>query len=163
MINHYERKGGLTLDMDTFGNLDDWGKVLETIEDLKKTKKLDEHQTGLARILRYGENWRLLETVLEYAKEIVEPSGEFLKAICNVMDSSNIYLDARVLAVDALECLVPRMSRDHSGDDEVNHPFIIRKMKDIQGSTEPPKFQEAITRCLKVITKERKHEVSKQS
>lgn len=140
--------------MDTFGNLDDWGKVLKTLVDLKETKKLDEHQRELARILRYGENWRLLETVLECAKEVEEPSEEFLKAICNVMDSRGIYLDARVLAVDALECLVPRMSRDHGGDNEVNRPFIIRKMKDIQDSTEPPKFQEAIARCLKVITKE---------
>lgn len=140
--------------MDTFGNLEDWGKVLETIEDLKKTKKLDQHQRGLARILRYGENWRLLETVLECAKEVAEPSEEFLKAICNVMDNRGIYLDGRILAVKALESLVPRMSRDHGSDNEVNRAFIIRKMKEIMGSTEPPKFQEAIAWGLKVITKE---------
>jgi hypothetical protein len=149
--------------MDTFGNLEDWGKVLGILEGLKGTKKLDEHQSGLARILRYGENWRLLETVLEYAKEIVQPSEEFLKAICNVMDSRGIYLEARVLAVDALECLVPRMSIDHGGDNEGNRPFIIRKMKGIQDSTEPPKIQEAITRCLKIITQERRLDGLKES
>jgi len=149
--------------MDTFGNLNDWGQVLKMLGNLKKTKKLDEQQTGLARILRYGQNWRLLETALECAKEIVEPSQEFLKAICNIMDSRNIYVDARVLAVDALEYLVPRMSKDLGGDSEVTRPSIIRKMKNIQDSIEPPKFQEAITRCLEVITKGRKHEVSKQS
>jgi hypothetical protein len=149
--------------MDTFGNLEDWGKVLNTLEDLKRTKKLDEQQSGLARILRYGENWRLLETVLEYGKEIVEPSEEFLKAICNVMDSRHIYLDARVLAVQALESLVPRVAGDQGGGNKVNRPFILRKMNDIQNSIEPPKLQEAITRCLEVITQQRKQEALQQS
>jgi hypothetical protein len=151
------------LDSDTFGNLREWGQVLETLEDLEKAKNLDKRQNGLARILRYGQNWRLLERVLEYAKEIVEPSDELLKEICNIMTSHNFYLDARILAVDALESLVPRMQRDHGGDNRASQTLIIRRMEDILNSSEPPKFQEALTRSLEVIKKEQEPVISKPS
>lgn len=151
------------MDSDTFGNLREWGQVLETLEDLEKAKNLDKHQNGLARILRYGQNWRLLERVLEYTKEIVEPSDELLKEICNIMTSHNFYLDARILAVDALESLVPRMQRDHGGDNRASQTLIVRMMEDILNSSEPPKFQEAVTRSLKVIKKEHEPVISKPS
>lgn len=151
------------MDSDTFGNLREWGQVLETLEDLEKAKNLDKRQKGLARILRYGQNWRLLERVLEYAKEIVEPSDELLKEICNIMTSHNFYLDARILAVDALESLVPRMQRDHGGDNRASQTLIIRRMEDILNSSEPPKFQEALTRSLEVIKKEQEPVISKPS
>lgn len=151
------------MDSDTFGNLREWGQVLETLEDLEKAKNLDKRQNGLARILRYGQNWRLLERVLEYAKEIVEPSDELLKEICNIMTSHNFYLDARILAVDALESLVPRMQRDHGGDNRASQTLIIRRMEDILNSSEPPKFQEALTRSLEVIKKEQEPVISKPS
>ncbi len=150
--------------MDTFGNLEDWGKVLKTLENLKNKKKLDGHQRGLARILRYGQNWRLLEKVLDYAKEVAEPSEEFLGALCNVMTSRNIYLDARILAVGTLESLAPRISKNHGCDSEVNRPFIIGKMRDILDSTtEPLKLRETVIRSLKVIAKEQEAETLKQS
>ncbi len=142
--------------MDTFGNLDDWGEILKTLGNLKKKKKLDEHQSGLARILKYGQNWRLLETVLDYAKEVAEPSEEFLRAMCNVMTNRNIYVDARILAVDALESLAPRILKNHGCDNGIKQPFIIGKMKEIMNSTaEPLKLQEAVLRSLGVIEKER--------
>jgi len=138
--------------MDTFGNLLDWGQVLESLENLKRGKKLDDHQAGLARILRYGQNWRLLEAVLEHGKEVVAPSGEFLKAICDVMNNRGIYVDARVLAVQTLETLVPRMTGDRKGDGGVSRNSVIQAMKALQKSVEPPKFQEAIAQSLKVIS-----------
>jgi len=33
------------LDADTFGNLNNWGQVLKTLENLRKKKKLDDHQS----------------------------------------------------------------------------------------------------------------------
>jgi hypothetical protein len=150
--------------MDTFGNLDDWAEVLKTLENLKKKKRLDKHQSGLARILKYGQNWRLLETVLDYAKEIVEPSEEFLTALGNVMMNRNVYLDARILAVDALESLIPKVSTDHMGNNEAKCSRIIGRMKEILGSmTEPLRFQETVIRSLKVIANEQGPEMSKQS
>ena len=138
--------------MDTFGNLLDWGQVLESLGNLKKAKKLDDHQAGLARILRYGQNWRLLEAVLEHGKEIVDPSEEFLKAVCDVMNNRSVYLDARILAVQTLVSLVPRLSREHAGDGGVSRASVIHTMKALQESIEPPKFQETIAQSLKVIS-----------
>lgn len=52
------------MDSDIFGNLMDWGLVLDKLDDLKKSEKLHKHQADLIRILRYRNNWRLRETVL---------------------------------------------------------------------------------------------------
>ncbi len=150
--------------MDTFGDLENLEKVLKMLENFKDKKALDEHQTGMARILKYGQNWRLLETVLEYSKEVAEPTEEFLGTICNVMVNRNIYVDARILAVDALESLAPRISKKHGCDNGINQPFIIGKMKEIMNSTtEPLKLQEAVLRSLGVIEKKRGPEKLKQS
>jgi hypothetical protein len=138
-----------TLNSDIFGNLREWGQVLELLESLKKSEKLDEHQSGLARILRYGENWRLLEAVLEYGKEINQPTDEFLQEVNNIMNDQNIYLDARMLAVNTLVCLFPRINRKN------NHKFsqtlVVRKMRDILNSPEPPIFHEAVKKSLNSI------------
>lgn len=56
---------------DVFGDLRAWGRVLGQIAELRKAKKLDEHQEGLTRILRYPSNWRLREEVLD-----VRPPGD---------------------------------------------------------------------------------------
>jgi hypothetical protein len=149
--------------MDTFGNLEDWAKVLKALEDLKKNKKLGEHQGGLARILKYGQNWRLLEAVLQYGKDIADPSEEFLEAICDLMSNRSVYMDARILAVDALEYLVPRISREHGRHNEARRVSIIRTMKDILEASEPPKFHEAVARSLKIIEKGQEPEMLKQS
>lgn len=135
------------MNSDIFGNLREWRQVLELLASLKKSEKLDEHQSGLARILRYGENWRLLEAVLEYGKEIADPSEEFLQEVYHIMIDRNIYLEARMLAVNTLVCLSPRINR------KSNHKFsqtlVVRKMRNILNSPEPPIFHETIAKSLK--------------
>lgn len=42
---------------DIFGNLTDWGRVIEMLDRLKELKKLDRNQDGLTRVLRYRDNW----------------------------------------------------------------------------------------------------------
>jgi len=150
------------LDTDTFGNLDDWGKVLKTLEDLKKKKKLDKHQSGLARILRDGQNWRLLERVLEYGKEINQPADEFLAEVTDIMANRNIYLDARILAAEVLDSLVPRRSTNSRNDGIFSKTLLIRKMVDILNSSEPPIFHELIANSLEVIKGKRQVEIPKE-
>lgn len=136
---------------DIFGNLREWGQVLELLDNLKKSKELDENQSGLARILRYRKNWRLLERVLEYGKEIRQPADEFLSAVSNIVTDQNIYLDARILAVNALGYLIPRRRKNCQDDQKFNETLVVGKMMDILNSPGPPIFQGAISKSLKII------------
>jgi hypothetical protein len=87
---------------DPFGNLTNWGAVLDIIDKLGDAGKLSECQPGLIRILRYKGNWRLREEVLKRAGEIQNPSYELIRQILNILDDDNTYYDARILASDAL-------------------------------------------------------------
>jgi len=139
------------LNADIFGDLREWDKVLEVLDSLKESIKLDEHQNGLARILRYGKNWRLLERVLEDAKEISRPSNEFLLEVSRIMRDRNVYLNARMLALETLECLVPRIPQDRKQDHNHYPTLIVRKMADMLKSPEPPIFHEAVRKSLNSI------------
>ena len=59
---------------DVFGNLKDWGAVLDKLEDLSRAGALGEHQGALIRILRYNDNWRLREAALDALPMVQEPS-----------------------------------------------------------------------------------------
>lgn len=137
------------MNSDIFGNLKEWGKVLELLDNLKQSKKLDEHQKGLARILKYGENWRLLEQVLECGKEINHPEDQFLLEVFNIMSDRNIYLDARILALNILVCLFPRINRNHNH--KLSQGLIVRKMRNILNLPGPPIFQEAVAKSLESL------------
>lgn len=133
---------------DTFGNLREWGKVLERLETLGKSRKLDEHQNGLARILRYRKNWRLLERVLEYGEDINQPTDEFFQEVFRVMSDPDVYPDARILALKAWECMVlKRLKKGREG-----HAVLqICKMAEVLDGSGPPIFREALSRSLKAL------------
>jgi len=92
---------------DIFGNLTEWGRVIETLDRLKELKQLDRNQDGLTRILRYRDNWQLRETVLKHIVHLTEPTEELVREVINITADEYIYLDMRILAVDALSKLIP--------------------------------------------------------
>ena len=101
---------------DIFGNLMDWGQAMDKLNQLKQSKKLNEHQPGLARILRYRDNWRLRETVLSYVKDIAHPSDDLLTEVLNIVMDENVYYDARIIAVDALASLMNNYKYNKESD-----------------------------------------------
>ena len=88
---------------DDFGNLRDWGSVMDRLERLRDEAVLDEHQAGLARILRYRGNWRLREAALEAIQYVKEPSDELLARVLDIVADQGLYREVRVLAARALE------------------------------------------------------------
>lgn len=136
---------------DLFGNLRDWGPVMDQIAGLTKSKKLDEHQVGLARILRYQENWRLREAVLKAAKDISLPSDEILSQMTEIMMDENIYWEARLLAADALSRLVLKSEKGSSHMPPHYTAKVMEKMNVILNSPQPPIFREGIGRLLMAI------------
>ncbi len=103
------------MSQDIFGSLLEWNQVLKTLDDLREKQLLDEHQNGLARVLRYRKNWQLLERVLTYATDIRQASDPLIAEVQNVLVSPDVYIEARVLAARALGHLIPRRPpQEHS-------------------------------------------------
>jgi hypothetical protein len=128
---------------DPFGNLNDWGTVLELLEELSNKGLLTYCQPGLIRILRYRGNWRLREEVLKRVGEIQVPSNELLFQVLATLSDDNIYYDVRILAGDALIQLLN--SAQGGSLVELNHE-ICKVIEKLRSTPQPPFLDEALKR-----------------
>lgn len=128
---------------DPFGNLTDWGPVLDTLEDLSANGDLSQCQRGLVRILRYRGNWRLREEVLKVVGDVQNPSEELVHQVISILDDDNIYYDARILAGSALLQLLNNAKSVSSDDLQSKTRRVINKLKT---APQPPFFEKAIDR-----------------
>src|SRR5512136_906684 len=129
---------------DIFGNLMEWGDVLEKLEGLRNSRTLDEHQAGLVRILRYPRNWRLREAALRVIREINQPSQELLKETLSIALNEEVYLEARTMAVDALADLMIKDRRIRSKNEITTRSRVLEKMESLMGETQSPLLRERI-------------------
>jgi hypothetical protein len=134
-----ERK--IKMKNDPFGNLTDWGPVLDTLEDLANNGDLSRCQPGLVRILRYKGNWRLREEVLKLMGDVQTPSKELVHQVIAILGDDNIYYDARIMASDALIQLLNNTEDISSDDLQGKVHKVIEKLK---STPQPPIFDKAI-------------------
>lgn len=134
---------------DIFGNLMEWGDVLEKLEGLRNSKTLDEHQAGLVRILRYPRNWRLREAALKAIREINQPSQEVFKETLNIAMNEEVYVEARNLAVDALADLMIKDRRIRPKNELSARSKVLEKMESLMGDAHSPLLREGIERFFK--------------
>jgi hypothetical protein len=133
---------------DVFGNLKDWGPVIERIEALQAGCELDAHQEGLARILRYRDNWRLRETVLNCVKHhIRRPSDELLQGVLAIMMDESIYHEARLMAAEALLSGLGSQNGTEHHRDRGRRAAVIEKMDTLLEMPAAPVFQQGIRCC----------------
>ena len=128
---------------DPFGNLMDWGPVLDKLVELSSNGDLSRCQPGLVRILRYRGNWRLREEALKAAGDVQNPSEELVHQVISILDDDNIYYDARILAGDALLQLLNNAEDVSGGDLQNKTRNVVDKLKT---TPQPPFFEEAIKR-----------------
>ncbi|RJP37896.1 MAG: hypothetical protein C4548_13880 [Desulfobacteraceae bacterium] len=121
---------------DPFGNLMDWGPVLDILGELADDGKLTKYQPGLIRILRYKGNWQLREEALKRVGEVQEPSDELILQVIDILDDDNIYYDARILAGNALVQLLKNLP------DNYNHEIstAVQKVIDKHRKIPQPRF-----------------------
>ncbi len=131
------------MDQDPFGNLTDWGQVLDTLVGLENNDDLSRYQQGLIRILRYKANWRLREEVLKRAGIIRSPSNDLIFQVLAVLDDDNMYYDVRILAGRALIQLLKKVDADCGGEVYSRTRRIIEKLNRIP---QPPLFVHALNR-----------------
>jgi len=138
---------------DVFGDLQDWGRVLDQIAELRRSKKLDQHQEGLARLLRYQGNWRLREAALEAVKEVNSPTSVLLSQVVAVMMDEGVYWRARVLATETLSQLIQKRGRKVPVI--ISAGGVVKKMNRLLDTPQAPVFHESIRKFLQAVKKAR--------
>lgn len=143
------------MDKNIFGNLTDWGVVLDQIEALRKSRSLDAHQTELVRILRYRDNWKLREAVLECLKDLKRPNVDLANAVWDIMMDETVYYEQRILAADSLGHMCARQSDADSK--------VIGGMRRLLDTPLPPFFHKALNQILERLeTREVPSRVAKE-
>jgi hypothetical protein len=131
-----------------FGDLREWGTVLDKIEKLRDTKSLDACQDELVRVLSFRENWRLTERVLEYAGAISQPKDELIGAICKIMCDDDACIDNRILAAAALGELMPKALKDTSNKNHSNNAHVVDVIQKLLDVPQAPIFHTALSKAL---------------
>jgi len=136
---------------DVFGNLREWGDIPEQIAELREAGKLDEHQEGLLRILRYRANWRLRELALKVVGELEAPCEEILSEILAILADEGIYDEARILASQALADLLTKKDVNCGRDRGAVLGRAVGRIKMVLGSPQPPVVHHAVRKCLAAV------------
>jgi hypothetical protein len=126
---------------DPFGNLTDWGVVLDKLGALADTDKLFECQPGLIRILRFKGNWRLREEVLKRVGNIQTPSEDLFYQVLSILGDDNVYYDARVIAGEALSSMLKNVHASSYGEMAAAVEKVVAK---IRRTPQPPFFEKAL-------------------
>ena len=137
--------------MDIFDNLLNWGTVMELLEKLHKANQFDEHQAGLARILRYKDNWRLRETVLELCPNIKNPDLDLLSEINRIMMDSEDYNDLRTLAATSLGAPVRSAARAKAPGSAFDPKDALKNLYLLLNSPQPPIFHDSVRKAIDSI------------
>jgi len=139
-----------------FGNLNDWGIVLEKLEKLSETRELDNYQDELIRLLRFDQNWRLREAAIESLTFVKNPSLKLAREVNTLIKRKDLYYDVRILAADGLEKLSTAIVNNKCFDKDILKQFIqgvMEDMDDLLASPEPPKFHNALQKSIAQVKK----------
>lgn len=134
-----------------FGNLEEWGRVLSQLAQLEHDQALDEHQDGLVRLLRYGDNWRLREAALEAVGHVKRPSETLISEVLRIMTNEHLYHEARVLAADALARLIAAARESGHARCRALEQQAIDQMHALLDAPHPPILRQAVQRVLPTI------------
>ena len=133
---------------DPFGNLQEWGTVLELLDELASTERLAECQRGLVRILNYKGNWRLREEVLKRLDQIQQPADELVGQVLSILADDNVYYEARILAGRALTQL---LKNGQNVARENLQPQVRKTIEKLCNTLQPPFFEEALKSCNQAL------------
>jgi hypothetical protein len=123
---------------DVFGDLRDWGRVIEQVRRMRDDGSLDDHCPGLARLVRYPSNWRIRESALRAAAELEKPSDEVLRAAVRVLEDDEIDFKTRVLAGTAV---CQALSRDTGTISAAVRSDAMKCIANLLSTPQPPALQ----------------------
>ncbi|MEE4362659.1 MAG: hypothetical protein V2J08_01935 [Desulfotignum sp.] len=144
------------MENNVFGNLMDWGAVLEKLERLSRTGELGYCQDELIRLLRFDHNWRLREAAIEALPFVENPGLDLAQEVLLVIKRRDLYYDIRILATDSFEKMARAMVKNPDIDKDQLQAFFTAAIKDLNAllsSPEPPIFYTALQQCAGQIKK----------
>lgn len=133
---------------DPFGNLKDWGPVLELVCQLAESGKLSKCQPGLARILAYKDNWRLREETLKRLGAVENPSEAMLDRVLRILADENLYYEVRILACEAMAELLKNMDNRFTAVTKAAMAEVLAKQL---ATPQPPIFYDALQKLHAVV------------
>lgn len=136
------------MDKDPFGNLLEWGAVLDQLDELRQKGGLADCQAGLIRILRFKGNWRLRETVLKLIPKIENPETRLCEAVLAIIMDDNIYYEARILASEALQQLLAHCRSRQTDRAILSLVPVADQLNLLMKTPQPPIFFNAVESCL---------------
>lgn len=134
-----------------FGNLDEWGRVLERLAELTRSGEIEQHQEDLAMLLRYPDNWRLREAALERVSAIRTPTNALIHEICRIMLNDRLYFHVRVLAAEALTVALERLAECTDPELDRLRRDIAKKVHLLLDAHEVPVVHQAARRILQKV------------
>ena len=132
---------------DPFGNLKDWGPVLELICKLADDGNLHECQPGLIRILRYRDNWKLREEALSRIGKINSPDDALVCQVLNISADENLYYEVRILACATM---MEFLKNSANTFDTAIKTEIVKTLENLLRSQQPPIFEPALKKLHSV-------------
>lgn len=132
---------------DPFGNLRDWGPVLELVCQLADENKLSECQPGLTRILRYRDNWRLREETLNRIGKINNPDHTLILQVLDIITDENLYYEVRILACETMMELLKNGA--NTFETEVKKE-MRQTVEILLSSQHPPIFEQSLKKFYSV-------------
>lgn len=126
---------------DPFGNLRDWGPVLERVCTMADNGTLSECQHGLTRILRYRDNWRLREETLKRIGMIDNPEEALVRQVLTIIADEQLYYEVRILACETMEEFL-KNSRDSVST--AVETELLETIDNVLSTQQPPIFEPAL-------------------
>lgn len=131
-----------------FGNLMDWGVVLDKLEAIRKEGRLDSVQDEMARILKCKNNWKLVEAVLECVPDIEEPSASLIEEIFKTAVDYQMCLDTRVMAINSLGSILVVLKKSNEDASLKKNQLYIAMLYRLLNTPQPPIFHDAISKVI---------------
>jgi hypothetical protein len=131
---------------DIFGDLSRKSDVLARLESLASQDSLDEHQVGLARILRSRRDQTLIYTALEFATKIEIASDILIAETHNVLVAQDLPISIRALAAVALGHLICHRPMEEGSDFDLD--MVMESMAHVLYRSESPALKKALCKAI---------------
>jgi hypothetical protein len=131
---------------DIFGDLNRKDEVLAALEGIVSQNRLDNHQIGLARILRLRENHVLLHAALDCATKIERSSDILIAESLNVLVAQDLPVSIRSLAAGALGHLI--CHRSTKDDSDFDLEMVLESMVHVLCKSESPTLKKTLLQAI---------------
>ena len=136
---------------DVFGDLSQQNGVLARLREIAFHDSLDEHQVGLARILRFKQNPNLIDAALEFSNNIERASEILIAEALNVLVSQDLPIHTRALAARVLGHLICHYPAEAVSDFDVER--VIESMVHVLWRAQAPMVKQALFRAISAARK----------